>query len=260
MIWLILHDVRMRRSEASFIDMALRSRSKNDVSITAVRGRDAQRGDIVVMRAPSWVPRSFRFVLALVAAMALSPFKQALADEATDRARVVVSDLASDIWANIGKAKAEGRRQRLAEAIKAKTNVDILSRLSLGKNWRRLNPEQQNEYQRLFSIVIMDALAGRLDLLLGELSGPLDQHFKVVDSMRVGKRDVLVRSKVIALADAPLSVDWRLRESDEGPFIIDLVIEGISLLVSQRAEFAAVIGREQADGLIQALRRRVPRS
>ena len=174
------------------------------------------------------------------------------------RAERVVLDLAEEIWSNVGPMQADGRRDRLAEAIKARTNVDVLSRLALGKYWRRLTSAQQAEYQRLFSIVTLTTLADRLDGYVGELSGPLNDHFWVAGSMRAGKRDVLVRSKVISVAGIPLSVDWRLRKFDDVPVIIDLVIEGVSLLVSQRAEFTSVIEKSGIEGLIEALQQRVP--
>jgi len=53
-----------------------------------------------------------------------------------------------------------------------------------------------------------------------------------------------------------LSVDWRLREGDDGPVIIDVIIEGVSLLVSQRSEFAAVIERSNMEGLLAELQAR----
>jgi phospholipid transport system substrate-binding protein len=53
-----------------------------------------------------------------------------------------------------------------------------------------------------------------------------------------------------------LAVDWRLREGPDGPVVIDLIIEGVSLLVSQRSEFAAVIERSNMDGLLAELRAR----
>ncbi|MGI9500730.1 MAG: ABC transporter substrate-binding protein [Geminicoccaceae bacterium] len=162
-----------------------------------------------------------------------------------------------DIWASREeRSDADGRKQMLAEAITAKTSIDLLSRLVLGRHWRSLNIADHDEYKSLFSRVIIGGLAGRLDNLLGEFGGPLEEHFAIVNSKAVGKRDVLVHSKVIAADGQTLSVDWRLRQLKNGPAIIDLVVEGISLLVSQRAEFAAVIERGRVDGLIEALRDR----
>ena len=53
-----------------------------------------------------------------------------------------------------------------------------------------------------------------------------------------------------------MNVDWRLRVQDDQPVIIDLIIEGVSLLVTQRSEFAAVIERSDMDGLLAELRAR----
>jgi ABC-type transporter MlaC component len=47
-----------------------------------------------------------------------------------------------------------------------------------------------------------------------------------------------------------------VREGASGPVIIDLIVEGASMLVSQRSEFAAVIERHDVDGLLAELRAR----
>ena len=176
------------------------------------------------------------------------------AGNATDDAVKVVRTLAEDIWSS--RQEAEGRVQQLAKAIKAKTSVDLLSRLVLGKHWRSLENADQDEYRALFSQVVIGSLASRLELLLREFDGPLDQHFSIIGSGAAGKKDILVRSKVVATDGQALAVDWRLRETDTEPVIIDLIVEGVSLLVSQRSEFAAVIERSRMDGLMDSLRNR----
>ncbi len=183
------------------------------------------------------------------------------ADSPFDLEVEVVNGLAADIWRSRDQtSETSDRRQLLFRAIEAKTNVDLLSRLVLGRHWRSLEPVDRDEYRALFSKVVIGGLAGRLDVLLHELSGPLEQHFSIKSSGAIGKKDVLVRSVVISADGQPLSVDWRLRRLENGPVIIDLIVEGISLLVSQRAEFAAVIERGQMDGLLQTLRRRAETS
>ena len=61
----------------------------------------------------------------------------------------------------------------------------------------------------------------------------------------IGPRDVVVTTSIINAGRPPVKVDWRLRERDGGPVIIDLIVEGVSLLVSHRSEFAAVIERSR---------------
>jgi phospholipid transport system substrate-binding protein len=49
----------------------------------------------------------------------------------------------------------------------------------------------------------------------------------------------------------PIKVDWRLAQSDQGLRIVDVIVEGVSLTVTQRSDFASVIQRN--GGKISAL-------
>ncbi len=168
----------------------------------------------------------------------------------------VVRALAEEVWSISRRPEAVERRRLLASAIEARTNVDLISRLALGRHWRTLDETLRSDYRDLFSRVVIGAFVGRLDLLLGGLDGPLDRYFRITGEVGAGKRDVVVRSKVAATDGAPLTVDWRFRDVDGRPAIIDVVIEGISLLVTQRAEFSAVIERHRMEGLLASLRAR----
>ena len=54
----------------------------------------------------------------------------------------------------------------------------------------------------------------------------------------------------------PLKVDWRLVSEDGKYKITDVVVEGVSMLVTQRSEFASVIQRHggQVRGLLTLMR------
>ncbi|MEL6963290.1 MAG: ABC transporter substrate-binding protein [Pseudomonadota bacterium] len=180
------------------------------------------------------------------------------ADEPSQQASAVVSDLVEEIWAIQAQAlDAQTRERRIAQAIVTRTNVDLLSRLSLGRYWRSLSSDDRDAYQSIFAQSVIGNLANRLEGAVRDLEGPLNRHFVIISSRATGKKDIFVRSKVVATDGQPLSVDWRLREAKGSPVIIDLVVEGVSLLVSQRAEFAAVIERSGVSGLIENLRRNV---
>ena len=54
----------------------------------------------------------------------------------------------------------------------------------------------------------------------------------------------------------PLECDWRVRQRDGKLRIIDVMVEGVSMAVTQRSEFSAVIKSRGFDGLLSALRAR----
>ena len=72
----------------------------------------------------------------------------------------------------------------------------------------------------------------------------------------VGRNDALVSTQILSQGP-PLAVDWRVRELDDNSLVaIDVIVEGVSLIVTQRSEFGAVVERQGMDGLLTELRLR----
>jgi phospholipid transport system substrate-binding protein len=173
-------------------------------------------------------------------------------------AEAAVHSLAEQIWELLGRAglDEQGRIDAIAAALVEATDVDLLSRLALARYWQRLDDEQKERYRTLFRDVVMRSFASRLDRYAKDARGPFEERFTITSSASAGKDDVLVRSRVRPLSGDALAVDWRLREGARGPVVIDVIIEGVSLLVSQRSEFAAVIERSDMEGLLAELQAR----
>jgi phospholipid transport system substrate-binding protein len=209
-------------------------------------------------RAPLRLDRRRLLALALAAAAMPLGYDAAVAGTPTARAEAVVGELAGEVWGlfRSGDLDPRTRLERLTGLLQSKTDVALLSRLVLAQHWQRLTEAQQARYRDLFGQVVLRNLAKRLDQYASDATGPLEQHFRMTGSQAVGKQDVLVRSTVTTPAGDTVDVDWRLRDAAQGPVIIDLIIEGISLLVSQRSEFAAVIERSDMEGLLTELQAR----
>ena len=173
-------------------------------------------------------------------------------------AEAVVQGLADDIWTTLNSNGVDEstRIDRLMAMLEARTDVNLISRLALGRYWNQLPEVQQKDYQQLFRDVVIRSLARRLNGYAPDAKDSLDERFQILGSASAGQNDILVRSKVFPRDGKPLALDWRLRESGAGPVIIDVIVEGASMLVSQRSEFAAVIERHDLDGLIAELRAR----
>lgn len=173
-------------------------------------------------------------------------------------AEAVVQGLVEDIWATLrrGDADPNDRIDELVTVLEARTDVALISRLALGRHWNRLPESERQDYQELFRDVVIGSMARRLNTYAGDAEVPLEERFRILSSAPVGTGDVLVRSKVFPSGRQPLDLDWRLRRSDSGLVVIDLIIEGASLLVAQRSEFAAAIERGDLAGLLADLRAR----
>ena len=173
-------------------------------------------------------------------------------------AEQVVLGLAEEIWTTLrtNGVDPQGRVEKLTALLAARADVGLISRLALGRHWKELPEAQRQDYQELFRAVVIRSFARRLDGYAPDAEGGLEERFQILGSAPAGERDTLVRSKVFPAEGPPVALDWRLRATDAGPLIIDLIVEGASLLVSQRSEFAAVIERQKLDGLLAELRAR----
>jgi phospholipid transport system substrate-binding protein len=201
-----------------------------------------------------------REMLALAAAVVglglLVPPHVALASD--PNAEQVVQGLAEEIWTTLrtNGADPEVRVEKLTALLAARADVGLISRLALGRHWKALPEAQRQDYEQLFRDVVIRSMARRLDGYAPDAEGALEDRFKLLGSAAAGEDDTLVRSKVFPADGPPVALDWRLRAGPSGPVIIDLIVEGASLLVAQRSEFAAVIEREDLDGLLAQLRAR----
>lgn len=189
--------------------------------------------------------------------LALAP-SNALAAPAARTAESVVQRLVEQVWQVLEEGKIDDRSYaQLLPVIEQQTDLSLLARLVLGRHWRQASTTQRDEYQTLFRSFVLQTFVKRVRRYAGPNLGTVDDRFEIITSRDVSKRDVLVNSRVLPPSSPPLRVDWRLRRRAEEPVIIDLIVEGVSLLVTQRSEFAAVVEHVGMDGLISELRSRV---
>jgi phospholipid transport system substrate-binding protein len=148
-------------------------------------------------------------------------------------------------------AKAE-RDQRFRAILHEGFDMEALSRFVLGPYWRSATDAQRKEFMNLFEDWIVSAYGERFSQYSGE-------QFKVVGQRPEGENATLVNSQIIRPnGGPPIKVDWRVSKSGGEYKINDVVVEGISLMVTQRQEFSSVIQRNggQLEALLKILRQK----
>ena len=146
--------------------------------------------------------------------------------------------------ADLTRAQRESRfRGLLAEGF----DLAFIGRFALGKYWRMATPEQQDVYLALFGEYLLQTYAARLEGYAGE-------SMTVLGARQANDKDVVVRMAITRPSGPAIIADWRVRATANGYRIIDVAVEGISLAITYRSEFAAVVQRHGIDGLLAALR------
>src|SRR5215469_11733805 len=168
----------------------------------------------------------------------------------------LINNLGSRALDVLGKGTPESQRvARFRELLREDFDVPGIARFVLGRYWNTATEEQRAEFVKLFEEYIALAYSTRLAEYTGET-------FKVTGS-RPDADGAIVSSQIIRPAGAqPVKVDWRLTGRNGAYKIADVSVDGISMAVTQRSEFASVIQHNggQVQGLITMLRERTARN
>ena len=148
-------------------------------------------------------------------------------------------------------ASSEFKRQGFAELLKQSFDMDWIGQFVLGRNWNFATPEQRTKYLRLFEEIIVYTYTKRFN----DYSG----HQVRVGGHQLGRRHyIFVKSRIFepARAGSGINVTWRLLPKAESFKIVDVVIEGVSMGITQRNEYNSVIQRNggKIDALVEAMR------
>jgi phospholipid transport system substrate-binding protein len=130
----------------------------------------------------------------------------------------------------------------------AKETVDIkgISFYTLGSYRKNITVDQKKEYARLFEQYFLKSFSSRL----AEYSNPV---IEVTSKEKLNKNYTMVSSILVATEHRPeIEVIWRIyTQNPNNPLIRDLIIEGLSLVRTQKEEFSSIILSN--DGNIDAL-------
>ena len=121
------------------------------------------------------------------------------------------------------------------------------TRLAAGQAWKQANPQQQERLVAEFRSMLVRTYSNAIDAYRG-------QTMKVMPvRMKPGDTEATVRNQYVSLGNRPVAVDYAMRKTPEGWKIYDIVVEGMSLVITYRAEFNAVVRQSGIDGLIKRL-------
>lgn len=147
------------------------------------------------------------------------------------------------------KSSESVRQARFRELFQANFDEPVIARFVLGRYWRVATPAEQQQFQKLFEDYVVIAYAARLSDYGGEI-------FKVLGDQKDGDGYIVASQIVRPNGEPPLKIDWRLVSDNGALKISDVVVEGVSMAVTQRSEFASVIARNGGNvgGLLTLMR------
>ena len=126
----------------------------------------------------------------------------------------------------------------------AKDTVDIkgIGLYTLGSFRKNLSESQKNKYSNLFENYFLKTFSSRLS----EYTNP---KIEVTDKKVLNKNYTIVNSVLVGTSERPeVKIDWRIyTKNPDNPLIRDLIIEGLSLVRTQKEEFSSILNSNDED-------------
>lgn len=121
------------------------------------------------------------------------------------------------------------------------------ARLATGKAWHGASPAQQERITNEFRSMLVRIYSNAIDVYRG-------QTMRVMP-VRMAKdaTDVTIRNQYLREGRPPVMVEYAMRKAADGWKIYDITVEGVSLVLTYRAEFEGITRSSGIDGLIKRL-------
>jgi len=136
-----------------------------------------------------------------------------------------------------------GKTKQFKVLLERNFDLEKIGRYALGRYWRVATDKQKKEYQKLFKDMILNVYSDRFKEYK-------NQDVDIVSSNQKGK-NILVSSVIKDPEGPDIKLDWVVRQNNGGYKVIDVLVEGVSMVITQRSDFASVI--QKNGGEVQAL-------
>ena len=150
------------------------------------------------------------------------------------------ADNAIDILSN-DSLDVNQKNLQFTDLVMSSIDMNLISKFVLSKYWKSATPEQRSAYINAFEEYFISSYANKLDQYSGEKI--------IIVSSDAAKKFVIVKSNIVRDGADTLKIElnWRLLTRDGQTKIIDLSIEGISLIIAQREEFQSYLNNNDGD-------------
>lgn len=144
----------------------------------------------------------------------------------------------------------DGKLAEIRKIINEIFDYQALSERTLGRDWKKFNPQQQTEFVDLFSKLLENVYADRILAYTHEKI----EYGKETD---LRENQVEVESYIITTDNKKVPLFYRLMQESGTWRVYDVVIEGVSMIKNYRGQFRQILTNKTPEDLLQTLREKV---
>jgi phospholipid transport system substrate-binding protein len=144
----------------------------------------------------------------------------------------------------------EAKVEKIRPIIDVIFDYEELSKRTLGRNWRKLNADQQKEFVKLFSELLETVYMDRILAYSDE-----EIVFGQESMLRETKAEV--QSTMYTKDKKEIPIFYRLTKENDEWKVYDVIVEGISLIKNYRDQFREILSTQSPEELLDILRKKV---
>ncbi len=172
-------------------------------------------------------------------------FQKLYADKVVNSQRLVENLYNELIATSIKEMSTDEQKTELEKLFQKYVDIPIIARAVLGKSWRNANTDQRKKFVSAFKNYVSDKYGRQFS----EFKGTTMKIVKSRDTLT--KAGVLVSTVVVVPGNPSLKVVWQVSNGSGSLKLIDLRVEGISMLSTERQEFRSRL--KKFDGSLDKL-------
>lgn len=122
----------------------------------------------------------------------------------------------------------------------------VLSKLTLGRNWKKLDTEQQNEFVKLYRKLLDSVYMERL-------LAYKDEKVVFTKERMISEKRAEVFSNIVT-SNKKIPINYRLTLKKNQWKVYDVIIEGVSLVKNYRSQFNSILSKNEPEEILKILR------
>jgi len=148
-----------------------------------------------------------------------------------------------------GEPGRKVKKEKVRSISEKMFNFTELSKRSLGQNWKRFNPDQQEEFIKLFKSLLETTYADKI-------TSYTDEKVTFKGEITLSEKAVEVPTTIVTKT-SEIPIHYRLIEEKGDWKVYDVVIAGVSLVNNYRTQFREILVNKAPEALLDILRKKV---
>ena len=180
-------------------------------------------------------------------------FQNSYAATNTETPSQFINELGNDvvrILVNKNEAMSS-RKASFRSEMRDHFDLSAIGKFIIARYWRRMSDEQKKMYLRLFEDAVVENNASQFDNYNNE-------KLIIIRQDQTKDGGYVVESRISRTSGgAPLQIEWKVFRTKRGLKVLDVIVNNVSMSLTLRNEYTAVINRDGIDGLLTYLKNKI---